>query len=223
MITIENLRFNAVGIRSLVIGPGTTSIIGPNGSGKTTLLKILAGIVLPDSGSVLIDGVPPREIDTGWINEFPDRNILFERVEDEIASPLRFRRTACNEIDSQVKVCMKVLGITHLSGRQMRGLSGGEKVLVALATALVHHPRVLILDECDSHLDAGLAGSADCVIRKSDIPYIISCTQDMERASRGDHLVYMENGSVRSAGTPESVFASLAGTLYYPFSWKCPR
>ena len=48
---------------------------------------------------------------------------------------------------------MKVLGITHLSGRQMRGLSGGEKVLVALATALVHHPRVLILDECDSHLD----------------------------------------------------------------------
>ena len=59
MITIENLRFNAVGIRSLVIGPGTTSIIGPNGSGKTTLLKILAGIVLPDSGSVLIDGVPP--------------------------------------------------------------------------------------------------------------------------------------------------------------------
>jgi energy-coupling factor transport system ATP-binding protein len=223
MITIENLRFNAVRISSLAIGPGTTSIIGPNGSGKTTLLKILAGIAVPESGSVLVDGVPPREIDTGWINEFPDRNLLFETVEDEIASPLRFRRTASNEIDGQVNLCQEALGITHLSRRQIHGLSGGEKVLVALATALIHHPRALILDEFDSHLDADLAGSVDCVIRKSDIPYIISCTQDMERASRGDHLVYLENGSVGFAGTPESVFDSLAGTSYYPFSWRCPR
>ena len=126
MITIENLRFNAVGISSLSIGSGTTSIIGPNGSGKTTLLKILAGIAVPDSGSVLIDGTPPREIDIGWINEFPDRNLLFETVEDEIASPLRFRHTACNEIDSQVNLCMEALGITHLSKRQIRGLSGGK-------------------------------------------------------------------------------------------------
>ena len=200
MITIANLRFGVVGISSLAIGPGMTSIIGPNGSGKTTLLKILAGIVLPESGSVLIDGAPPREIDTGWINEFPDRNILFETVEDEIASPLRFRHTKCKEIDSQVSLCMETLGITHLSKRQIRGLSGGEKVLVALATALVHHPLVLILDECDSHLDADLAGSADLVIRKSDVPYIICCTQDMERASCGDHLVYLENGSVCFAG-----------------------
>ena len=117
-------------------------------------------------------------------------------MEDEIASPLRFRHTACNEIDSQVNLCMEALGITHLSKRQIRGLSGGEKVLVALATALVNHPRLLILDECDSHLDADQADSSDLVIRKSDVPYIISCTQDMERASRGDHLVYLENGSV---------------------------
>ena len=59
MITIENLRFNAVGISSTLHRVGDNLIIGPNGSGKTTLLKILAGIAVPNSGSVLVDGTPP--------------------------------------------------------------------------------------------------------------------------------------------------------------------
>ena len=128
---------------------------------------------------------------------------------------------ACREVNDHVDFCMETLGIACLCTRSTRELSGGEKVLVALATALVHHPRVLILDECDSHLDADWADSADHVIRKSGVPYIIRCTQDMERAACGDCLIYLENGRVRFSGNPVSVFASLADTSYYPFSWKC--
>ncbi len=105
MITAEFLRYRNLAIDALTIKPGITTIIGANGSGKTTFLKICAGIALPDSGTLMIDDAPPRETEIGWVNEFPDRNILFVNVFDEIASPLRFRRIPCDEIDSDVR-CM---------------------------------------------------------------------------------------------------------------------
>ena len=97
MITIENLRYRTLSIEDLRIAPGITSVIGPNGSGKTTLLKLLAGIAVPDAGTILIDGMPPRNAEIGWVNEFPDRNILFGNAFEEIASPLRFRHLPCTD------------------------------------------------------------------------------------------------------------------------------
>ena len=91
MIVIEGLRSRSLEIPRLEIPRGTTAVIGPNGSGKTTLLKLLAGISLPGSGSIRIDGAGPRMAEIGWVNEFPDRNIIFSTVADEVASPLRFR------------------------------------------------------------------------------------------------------------------------------------
>ncbi|MDD1694956.1 MAG: energy-coupling factor ABC transporter ATP-binding protein, partial [Methanoregula sp.] len=153
MISIRDLHHRELDIASLDIMPGITSVIGPNGSGKTTLLKICAGITEPDAGTVRVDGRSPRETEIGWVNEFPDRNILFEMVEDEVASPLRFRHIPCDEICRRVEHHMGVMGILPLRKRPVRELSGGEKILVALAAALVHHPSMLVLDECDSHLD----------------------------------------------------------------------
>ena len=141
MIAIESLRWRNLSIDALSIGPGITTIIGPNGSGKTSFLRICAGITVPDRGTVMIDNLPPRETGIGWVNEFPDRNILFARVTDEIASPLRFHRTISGSaIDSEVRACAESVGIPHLLTRTVRELSGGEKVLVALAAALVEPP-----------------------------------------------------------------------------------
>jgi ABC-type multidrug transport system ATPase subunit len=70
MITIEFLRYRNLAIDALTIKPGLTTIIGPNGSGKTTCLRICAGIILPDSGTVTIDTLSPRETEIGWVNEF---------------------------------------------------------------------------------------------------------------------------------------------------------
>ncbi len=167
MITAEFLCYRKLAIDALTIKPGITTIIGANGSGKTTFLKLCAGIAVPDSGTLLIDDVPPRETEIGWVNEFPDRNILFVNVFDEIASPLRFRRIPCDEIDSNVRACAETMGITHLLKRAVRELSGGEKVLVSLAAALVHHPKVLVLDEYDSHLDAHSLAKIEQGIRTS--------------------------------------------------------
>jgi energy-coupling factor transport system ATP-binding protein len=221
MITLEKLRYRTLAIEDLRIAPGITSVIGPNGSGKTTLLKLLAGIALPDTGTVLVDGMSPRNTEIGWVNEFPDRNILFGNAFEEISSPLRFRHIPCTMIEDRVVTCMKSIGITHLATRPMQELSGGEKVLVALAAALVFRPQVLVLDEYDSHLDANRAGEIAHHIRKMSTPYVIHCTQDLEAAALGDAVIFLEEGKVSYAGMPEDVFTSLTGTAFYPLSWRC--
>jgi energy-coupling factor transport system ATP-binding protein len=221
MITIENLRYRTLEIDNLRIAPGITSVIGPNGSGKTTLLKLLAGIFVPESGTILIDGVPPRNAEIGWVNEFPDRNVLLGCAFEEIASPLRFRHVPCSRISDRVESVIQSAGIQHLKNRTVQGLSGGEKVLVALAAALVFRPQVLVLDDYDSHLDVHCAVGIGHIIKKCTAPYVIHCTQDVEAASRGDTVIFLEGGKIRYAGAPEDVFASLAGTAYYPLVWRC--
>jgi energy-coupling factor transport system ATP-binding protein len=221
MITAEFLCYRNLAIDALTIKPGITTIIGANGSGKTTFLKLCAGIAVPDSGTLLIDDAPPRETETGWVNEFPDRNILFVNVFDEIASPLRFRRIPCDEIDSNVSACAEAIGITHLLKRAVRELSGGEKVLVSLAAALVHHPKVLVLDEYDSHLDARSLAKIEQGIRTSGADYVIRCTQQMDTAIHSDHLLFFDSGRITLAGTPGLVFPFLKGTAYYPVLWGC--
>lgn len=221
MITADKIRYRSLVVDNLRLSPGTISIIGPNGSGKTTLLKLLAGIAVPDSGTVLIDGVPPRNTEVGWVNEFPDRNILFGSVSDEIASALWFRHLPCRMIDERVKQVMESAGILHLENRTVQTLSGGEKILVALASSLVIRPKVLVLDEYDSHLDAHHIKTIADSIRKSRIPYVIHCTQDIDAAARGDTALYLEKGSIRYAGTPDKVFASLDDSAFCPLFRRC--
>jgi len=221
MIRIENLSYRSLAIETLSIGTGVTSVIGANGSGKTTLLKLCAGITVPDTGSVLIDNREPRKSDIGWVNEFPDRNFLFDTVSDEIASTLRFQHISPGDICRRTEEIQNRFGLARLSARMVRELSGGEKVLVALAAAMIQDPRALVLDECDSHLDACSIQAIDRIIRQSGIPFVLRSTQDMELASLSDHLVFLEKGRILFSGTPESVFARLADTAFYPLSWKC--
>ncbi|MDD5144364.1 energy-coupling factor ABC transporter ATP-binding protein [Methanoregula sp.] len=221
MIELSGIRHTILDIRALRIPPGITSVIGPNGSGKTMLLKLLAGIFLPQSGTVSIDGVTPRMAETGWVNEFPDRNILFSTVIDEVASSLRFRHMPCREVERTVDELLDSMGISSLRDRPVCDLSGGEKVLVALAAALGHSPRVLVLDECDSHLDNIRARQVERIVRERRIPYVIRCTQQVESAIRSDHLIFLENGRVAFEGLPGEVFAQLQGTPFYPLSLEC--
>ncbi|MGA9029763.1 MAG: energy-coupling factor ABC transporter ATP-binding protein [Methanoregula sp.] len=221
MITIDALRYRHLAIDTLTIPPGITSVIGPNGSGKSTFLKLCAGIAEPEGGTVFVDDQTPRQTGIGYVNEFPDRNILFSTVKDELASPLRFRFTPCTETDRSVRNCAETLGIGYLLDRRMQDMSGGEKVLVAFAAACIVRPRVLVLDECDSHLDADRCAWLEGALRASGAMYVIRCTQQMETAATSDLLLYLEKGQVLHAGSPAGVFSRLSDTSFYPLSWRC--
>jgi energy-coupling factor transport system ATP-binding protein len=222
MITFDGLRYRDLVIDSLALSPGMTSVIGPNGSGKTTFLKLCTGIAEPERGTVLIDGRSPRLTGIGYVNEFPDRNILFSLVKDELASPLRFAYTPCKETDRIVSDCAERLGISHLLDRRMQDLSGGEKIIVAFAAACICRPRVLVLDEYDSHFDASRCAWVEAALRASGATYVIRCTQQMETAAHSDQLLYVERGRVLHAGPPAKVFSFLCDTSFYPLSWRCP-
>ncbi|PKG33011.1 ATP-binding cassette domain-containing protein [Methanoregula sp.] len=221
MIELSGVRHTILDISSLRIPPGTTSVIGPNGSGKTMLLKLLAGISLPQSGTVHIDGVHPRKTEIGWVNEFPDRNILFGTVLDEVASSLRFRHIPDRGVERMAEILLDSMGISSLRDRPVCNLSGGEKVLVALAAALVHTPRILVLDECDSHLDCRRTRQIEKIVKERRIPYVIRCTQQVESAIQSDYVIFLENGRVACEGMPGDVFARLQGTPFYPLSREC--
>ncbi|MEI7433854.1 MAG: ABC transporter ATP-binding protein [Methanomicrobiales archaeon] len=223
MILLSSIHHGILSIPSLEVSPGSTVIIGPNGSGKTTLLQIIAGITTPHRGTVAIAGKSPALVNTGWLNEYPDRNLLFGTVSDEIASPLRFRKDPCPEVSELVNSVALDLGISHLLGRRTRDLSGGEKVLVSLATAMVTRPLVLVLDESDSHLDQESTDTLTRLIRNSQVLYLVWCTQDMETAKGADHVILLEGGSVTRYGTPLEVFSGLTGDCLYPLSWRLSR
>jgi len=223
MIELVSIRQHCLTIDRLELPPGTTAVIGPNGAGKTLLCMLCAGLLLPEEGTITIDGIAPRGVDVGWVGEFPDRNMLFSRVYDEIASPLRFARMPCREVDGRVRAAAAAAGCSRLIDRSSRALSGGEKVLVALAAALAGRPRVLVLDEFDSHLDAATAADAEMAIAAAAVPYVIRCTQDMAAASRAEMLLYLESGRVMHAAPPAEVFARLSGTCFYPPLWRLPR
>jgi energy-coupling factor transport system ATP-binding protein len=222
MIEVTGLKHGVLDIPALSIGEGCTAVTGLNGSGKTTFLKILAGITGPREGSVTIDGKPPGAVDIGWVNEYPDRNMIFGMVCDEIAAPLRFRNTPCGETDAKVKAAAERAGILPHLSCSTREISGGEKVMVAVSTATVPVPPVLILDEVDSHLDEESTRTLSELVRGSGARFCIWCTQDMEIAASADRLLVLEKGRISHDGRPEQVFPGLAGTCLYPFPWRIP-
>jgi len=216
MIRIAGLSHRALRVPDLVLPTGRVAVIGPNGGGKTTLLRLVAGIDLPGEGEILVDGLPPRQVEVGWVGENPEETLLFTRVADEIASALRFRHDPCLFVEEQVKAVAGDLGILSLRDRETGSLSTGERVKVALAAALAARPGLLVLDETDSHLDGESAAGVEALVRTSACPHVLLATQRMELAARADLLVFLEAGRVVHAGSPAAVFAGLSGTPFSP-------
>lgn len=146
---------------SLEVGRGeTVAVLGPSGSGKSTLLKVIAGIVVPDHGRVLLDGDdvttrPTHERHVGMV--FQDQQLFPHLdVRHNIGFGLRMRRVPRSVVDARVDELLELVGLTGFGSRRTDELSGGEATRVALARSLAPSPRVLLLDEPLTGLDADL-------------------------------------------------------------------
>jgi len=194
------------------------SLLGPSGCGKTTLLRIIAGFEIPDSGEVTFDGIdvlgfPPnrRQANTVFQNYalFPHLTVF-----ENVAFPLRLKKKSKTQIDSQVKDYLKLVQLEGHANKKPNQLSGGQKQRVAIARALINEPRVLLLDEPLSALDAKLRQhmliELDEIHDKIGITFIYVTHDQQEALSVSDHIAVMDQGNVLQVGTPYDIYESPA-------------
>jgi ABC-type sugar transport system ATPase subunit len=189
-------------------------LVGPSGSGKTTALRMLAGLEAVDAGEVAVAGrvvndVSPRDRDVAMV--FQDYALYPQMtVRDNLAFGLRRRRLAREEILRRVNATAETLGLGALLDRRPRELSGGQQQRVALGRALARRPRVLLMDEPLSNLDAALRVQARAEIKRlqQDVgTTTIYVTHDqLEALTLGDRVAVMNEGTLEQVGTPEQLY-----------------
>jgi multiple sugar transport system ATP-binding protein len=205
-------------------------LLGPSGCGKTTLLRTIAGLEQPTGGDVLIGGhvvtgLPPRLRQIAMVFQsyalYPHKTVM-----QNIVFPLKAARMSRPERDRQARWAAELLGIDHLLGRKPRQLSGGERQRVALARALVREPRVFLLDEPLSNLDAKLRASARDELKRFQQRVgttTVYVTHDQAEAmGLGDRIAVLENGRIRQVGHPVDVYDDPADTFVATFLGSPP-
>lgn len=207
------------------------SFLGPSGCGKTTSLRIVAGLEANSSGDILIGEqlisspekkifVPTRERKLGMVFQsyaiWPHMTVF-----ENVAFPLRMNKTSGEEIKKRVG---EVLSLVELEGMEQRlpnTLSGGQQQRVALARGLVARPRVLLLDEPLSNLDAKLREKMRRDIRQLQQHFKMTCiyvTHDqLEAFTMSDKIVIMERGQILQFGTPSEIRAQPANDFVRDF------
>ena len=201
---------------SLRIEDGETVVfLGPSGCGKTTTLRIIAGLESPDPGGrVLFNGedvtqVPIELRNVGMVFQsyalFPNMN-----VEQNIAYGLKVRKVPGAESSRRVHEMLEMMDIVELKDREIDQLSGGQRQRVALARAIAVQPRVLLLDEPLTALDAllreRLRVDIDALLRRLGITAIYVTHDQAEAMALGDRIVVMSHGKVAQIGTPRQIY-----------------
>jgi ABC-type sugar transport system ATPase subunit len=206
---------------SLAVGPGElVAVLGASGSGKSTLLRAIAGLEPPDAGRVLIDGADQARVEPSrrGVAMVFQSFALFPHltVERNIAFGLRARSEDRAVIAARVRETAEALRLDGLLARRPGELSGGERQRVALARALAARPRVLLLDEPLSNLDAQLRVSTRGEIRRVQAQTGVTTlhvTHDQgEALALGHRVAVMRDGRVEQLGTPDEVWEHPAST-----------
>ncbi|MBQ0132689.1 MAG: ABC transporter ATP-binding protein [Comamonas sp.] len=192
------------------------TLLGPSGCGKTTLLRCIAGFYEPDGGRILFDQddvtrVSPPHRDIGMVFQdyalFPDKTAF-----DNVAYGLRARKVAKAEIAKRVGEALEKVGLSALADRYPAQMSGGQRQRVALARAMVIRPRVLLMDEPLSNLDAKMRLHMRDVIldlvREANITTVFVTHDQEEALAMSDRIAIMDRGRIAQLGSPQDLYAT---------------
>ncbi len=218
--------FLAVDRTSLTIPEGSfTTLLGPSGCGKTTTLRMIAGLLDPTEGEIIINDrrvndVPIHKRNLGLVFQnyalFPHKTVA-----ENVAFGLRYRNVARAEITRRVAEALELVQLPHLGNRYPKALSGGQQQRIALARAIVIEPDVLLLDEPLSALDANLR--EDMRVELKNIQARIGVTtvfvthDQSEALAMSDQIVVMSDGRVEQVGAPEEVYNTPASEFVARF------
>ncbi len=189
-------------------------LVGPSGCGKSTALRMIAGLEEISGGTISIDGkvvndVPPKDRDIAMV--FQDYALYpHMTVYDNIAYGLKLRKFPKRVIKEKVMEAAEILDIKDLLKRKPKALSGGQRQRVAIGRAIVRTPKVFLMDEPLSNLDAKLRNQMRAEIiklrRKMDSTFVYVTHDQTEAMTLGDRIVIMKDGFVQQIGTPREVF-----------------
>ena len=214
----------------LAAAPGEiVSLVGASGSGKTTLLRTIAGLVAPDSGEISLMGevvwsrirqAPAEERQIGLV--FQDYALWpHMTVEQNLRFGLEARRVKRDEIDRRVAHALEITHLGPLSDRRPSQLSGGQQQRVAIARCIAARPRLLLLDEPLSNLDAGLRDSLRSemvrVIRTEGITALYVTHDQAEAMAIADRLAVMDHGVIAQFAPPQEIYESPASPFVAKF------
>ena len=189
-------------------------LVGPSGCGKSTTLRMIAGLEEISEGEISIGGkvvnrIPPKDRDIAMV--FQDYALYpHMTVYDNIAYGLKLRKFPRRVIDEKVREAAAILDITDLLKRKPKALSGGQRQRVAIARAIVRSPKVFLMDEPLSNLDAKLRNQMRAEIiklrQRINTTFIYVTHDQTEAMTLGDRIVIMKDGFVQQIGTPRQVF-----------------
>lgn len=189
-------------------------LVGPSGCGKSTVLRMIAGLEDITEGELYIDGQrmneeSPKDRDIAMVFQsyalYPHMTVY-----DNMAFPLKLAKMDKQTIRQKVEEAAEILGITEYLQRKPKALSGGQRQRVAIGRAIVRNPKVLLMDEPLSNLDAKLRNQMRAEIiklrEKIDTTFIYVTHDQTEAMTLGDRIVIMKDGVVQQVGTPQEVF-----------------
>lgn len=201
------------------------TILGPSGCGKTTLLRLIAGLEVPSSGDILVDGksvldIPIRERDVAMVFQ---TYALYNHmtVYDNIAFPLKMRKLSTQDIDKKVKNAIDLLDLNKVVDRKPGKLSGGEQQRVALGRAIVREPKVFLMDEPLTFLDPKLRTQMRVEIktlqRQLGVTTIYVTHDQAEAMTMSDRIALLDNGVLQQLGTADEVYNKPSNTFVASF------
>ena len=189
-------------------------LVGPSGCGKSTTLRMIAGLEEITEGELyigdrLVNDVAPKDRDIAMVFQnyalYPHMTVY-----DNMAFGLKLRHMPKDEIDKAVKQAAEILDITQYLGRKPKALSGGQRQRVAIGRAIVRSPKVMLMDEPLSNLDAKLRNQMRAEIiklrKRIDTTFIYVTHDQTEAMTLGDRIVIMKDGFIQQIGTPQEVF-----------------
>ncbi|HZT18101.1 MAG TPA: sn-glycerol-3-phosphate ABC transporter ATP-binding protein UgpC [Dongiaceae bacterium] len=200
-------------------------LVGPSGCGKTSTMRMIAGLETLSEGEIRFDGQDvsdrlPRDRDVAMVFQnyalFPHLDVF-----SNIAFGMRLRKVAKAEIESRVRKVAQTLGIEPLLGRKPKELSGGQRQRVALGRAIVREPKVFLMDEPLSNLDAGLRMEMRAEIiklqRRLGVTTFFVTHDQVEALSMGHRVVVMHDGLTQQVGTPTELYEQPGNTFVASF------
>jgi iron(III) transport system ATP-binding protein len=212
-----------------ITGNQFVTLLGPSGCGKTTTLRLIAGFLSPDAGTIHAGGrllsspqgvVPPEERGMGMVFQnyavWPHKTVY-----ENVVFGLKLRRVPAAEARAKVKGALALVKLTGLEERLPGELSGGQQQRVALARSLVVEPKILLLDEPLSNLDAKLRermrGELKELQRRTGITFVYVTHDQAEALALSDRIAVIHGGRLQQFGTPREVYARPASRVVADF------